>query len=296
MSQNYHLLLPPSRQTADFVQLLQQLQVAHRITETPGGLQLWLADEASLTQVEQLWQQFQADPARFALPSQQAVVPGRGAASLAELRHIPVVAISLVLSLLVALLTHLGDSLAGIAPFTFTPIIQQDGQSYLLSLGDSLAMGQWWRLLSPIFIHFGLLHLVMNLLWTWELGRRIEQHSGSLFLLGLLVISGVLSNLAQYLVSPGALFGGLSGVLYALLGYCWIYQRLCPVAAFRLPSGVVTLMLVWLVLCFSGLVSLLGFGQIANAAHLSGLVLGCLAGAVAGWLARLKSPRGKALD
>lgn len=69
MSQNYHLLLPPSRQTADFVQLLQQLQVAHRITETPGGLQLWLADEASLTQVEQLWQQFQADPTRFALPS-----------------------------------------------------------------------------------------------------------------------------------------------------------------------------------------------------------------------------------
>lgn len=292
MSQPCQLLLPHNQQTADFVRLLQQLQVVHRITEAPAGLQLWLANEASLMQVQQLWQQFQTNPEQFAFAPQQPATSRGVAASLAELRHIPVVAISLVLSLLVALLSSLGDSIAALAPFTFTPIVEQGGQMYLISLADSLAMGQWWRLLSPIFIHFGLLHLVMNLLWTWELGRRIEHHSGSLFLLGLLLVSGVLSNLAQYLVSPGALFGGLSGVLYALLGYCWIYQRLCPVAAFRLPAGVVTLMLVWLVLCFSGLVSLLGFGQIANAAHLSGLVLGCLAGAVAGSLARLKAQKG----
>ncbi len=287
MNQPPHMTLDDTPQTADFVRLLRQLGVAHRVTEGPAGLQLWLTDEHSLQTVQDLWQRFQADPGQFVLPVAAAVAsPNRSPGVLARLWQTPVVTGVLLLSLLVALLSQLGDSLTGLAPFTFTPIVHLQGQDYLLGLSESLSTGQLWRLLSPIFIHFGLLHLVMNLLWVWELGRRIEHHSGSLLLIALMIGTGVGSNLAQYQASPDALFGGLSGVLYALLGYCWIYQRLCPVAAFRLPAGIVTLMLVWLVLCFTGLVSLLGFGQIANAAHLAGLILGCLAGLLAGYLAR----------
>ncbi|MNY74110.1 hypothetical protein D3C86_2130590 [compost metagenome] len=48
------------------------------------------------------------------------------------------------------------------------------------------------------------------------------------------------------------------------------------------------MMLIWLVLCMSGLVSMLGFGAIANAAHVGGLLVGCLTGLLGGALARRK--------
>src|SRR5690606_14010529 len=56
--------------------------------------------------------------------------------------------------------------------------------------------------------------------------------------------------------------------------------------AFRYARGVVVMMLGWLVLCLSGLVTMLGFGAIANAAHVGGLVIGCLCGAIAGGVQR----------
>src|SRR5690606_32653781 len=87
---------------------------------------------------------------------------------------------------------------------------------------------------------------------------------------------------------PTALFGGLSGVLYGLLGYCWLYQLLAPNMHFDLPRGVVVMMLAWLVFCLSGIISVLGFGAIANAAHVGGLVVGCICGVIAGGMQRMR--------
>jgi len=53
-----------------------------------------------------------------------------------------------------------------------------------------------------------------------------------------------------------------------------------------MPRGVLVMMLVWLVLCMSGLVSMLGFGAIANGAHVGGLIIGCITGLLGGLLAR----------
>jgi GlpG protein len=52
---------------------------------------------------------------------------------------------------------------------------------------------------------------------------------------------------------------------------------------------VLAMMLIWLVLCMSGLVSMIGFGEIANAAHVGGLVIGCLTGLLGGVYNRRKS-------
>ena len=82
------------------------------------------------------------------------------------------------------------------------------------------------------------------------------------------------------------IIGGLSGVLYGLLGHCWIYQRLAPNAAYRLPPGVLVMMLAWLLICMTGIFELLQFGAIANAAHVGGLLTGCLTGLLGGMLAR----------
>ena len=74
-----------------------------------------------------------------------------------------------------------------------------------------------------------------------------------------------------------------------MLGHCWLYQWLAPNPIYRLPRGVLVMMLIWLGLCLSGLVSVLGFGEIANGAHVGGLLIGCATGLMGGLLARRKS-------
>ena len=78
----------------------------------------------------------------------------------------------------------------------------------------------------------------------------------------------------------------MSGVLYALLGYLWIRHWLAPQPALALPRGIIVFMLVWLLLCLSGIVDLFMRGSIANAAHVSGLLVGMALGALFGLVAR----------
>jgi GlpG protein len=176
--------------------------------------------------------------------------------------------------------------LATVSWLSFVDFRVQDDYIYFSYLNDTVASGQWWRLLTPMLIHFGILHLAMNTLWFWELGRRIEARQGPWMLLGLTLLFSLAANIAQYLHAGPSLFGGLSGVLYGLLGHCWIFQRLAPTPAYRLPPGVLVMMLAWLLVCMTGIFELLQFGAIANAAHVGGLLAGCLTGLLGGVLAR----------
>lgn len=149
--------------------------------------------------------------------------------------------------------------------------------------------GQYYRLLSPIFLHFGLLHLVFNCLWLGILGARIELLEGSLHLLILVLITGVCSNMAQYYWSGSIYFGGLSGVIYALLGYIWIKNKIAPYNYAPLPSGLMGFMVGWLVLCMTGILEIaVGIG-VANAAHLGGLIVGLLIGLVFALIGKSKT-------
>ncbi|EKE77481.1 rhomboid family intramembrane serine protease GlpG [Gallaecimonas xiamenensis] len=132
-----------------------------------------------------------------------------------------------------------------------------------LSLGDS------YRLVTPILLHFSLLHIGFNLLWWWDLGGKLEKREGSLHLLLVTLVTGFAGNLAQFLAT-GPAFGGLSGVVYGLFGYFWISGLLYPRRGLALPNSLVLFMLAWLVLGFVGI----GL-PIANQAHLWGLVAGC---------------------
>jgi GlpG protein len=135
--------------------------------------------------------------------------------------------------------------------------------------------GEVWRLFTPIFIHFGWLHIVFNMLWLRDLGSMIEgrQSSGQLALLVLIIAVG--SNLAQFFFRDAPSFGGMSGVVYGLLGYIWLRGKLdAGSGLFVHPSTIIT-MLIWLVAGFTGIL-----GPIANLAHLAGLVMGAVWGAV----------------
>ena len=132
-------------------------------------------------------------------------------------------------------------------------------------------------------------YVVPALAQDWGLEKAAFGPVFSANLLGLTLLFSLVSNYAQYYFSGPTLFGGLSGVLYGLLGHCWIYQLLAPNPIYRLPRGVLVMMLVWLLLCLSGLVSMIGFGEIANAAHVGGLLIGCLTGLLGGLYSRRRA-------
>ncbi|AIS13262.1 MULTISPECIES: rhomboid family intramembrane serine protease [Pseudomonas] len=281
------LRLPLNVDLSGFVKLLQRMQVPHRVSEEAGEQVLWVPDAIS-EDVRSLYERFPAGD-----PEQQLDIPEAGAALrrpgfVEQLRRSPATALILLLSLIVAALTLLGENLGTLRWLTFLEFRVVGDYIQFTPLADSLAAGQWWRLVTPMLIHFGFLHIAMNGMWYWELGRRIEQRQGSINLLGLTLLFSLVSNYAQYLFSGPSLFGGLSGVLYGLLGHCWIYQLLSPNPAYRLPRGVLAMMLVWLLICMSGLISVIGFGEIANAAHVGGLLVGCLTGLLGGLYSRRK--------
>lgn len=278
------LRLPLEVDLGAFIALLRRLRVPYRVSEESGEQVLWVPDEPLAEQVRQLYARYPEGDPQAALVVDEPADEGW----LQRWRGKPVTVAVLGLTLIVAALTFVGDNAAAIRWFTFQDFRIDGGYLYFSTLGDSLAAGQWWRLLTPMLLHFGFLHLAMNSMWYWELGRRIEAHQGSLALLGLTLVFGLVSNFAQYLHAGPSLFGGLSGVLYGLLGHCWLYQKLAPNPAYRLPPGVVVLMLVWLVVCMTGVFEWLGIAAIANAAHVGGLVVGCLTGVAGGALARLR--------
>jgi GlpG protein len=164
--------------------------------------------------------------------------------------------------------------------------------SFLYPVPQSFVFGgivgpEKWRLISPIFVHFGLMHFVFNGLWLCLLGARIERLSGSLHLVLVVLLCALVSNMGQYVWSSSVYFGGMSGVIYGLLGYIWIRNLMAPHPLIALPKELILFMIGWLFVCMTGILDiLLGVG-IANAAHASGLMIGMLLGLVFGVVAQI---------
>ena len=140
--------------------------------------------------------------------------------------------------------------------------------------------GEVWRLITPIFVHFGLLHIVFNLMWLRDLGGFTHSRFGWAYLAAFVFVSGALSNYAQLLWN-GPVFGGMSGVNYALFGFLWMRSKHDRFLAWTLPPSVVQGMLIWFVVCAIGLIP-----NVANMAHGAGLVIGTAWGFISGKLSK----------
>ena len=187
----------------------------------------------------------------------------------------PVTITLISICVLVALISQLGRNTDSIS-YLFMTDYQMSGNYMEWRRGlPEIMQGQVWRLITPIFVHFGFFHILFNMLWLKDLGGMLEQYEGAFLLLLQVLIIGVISNLAQYYWS-GPSFGGMSGVVYGLLGYMWIRGKLDPYAKLILNPSVVTMMIVWFFLCLTG-----PMGPVANAAHAGGLVTGMIWGFLA---------------
>ncbi|MFC1498211.1 rhomboid family intramembrane serine protease [Verrucomicrobiota bacterium] len=189
-----------------------------------------------------------------------------------------VAGILIVISVLITMLSDFGDIRSFIDPLR---ISEHTVRSEYVTLPE-IRSGQIWRLITPIFLHFSWLHIIFNMWWLKDLGHVIAKKHGALFLLIMVLVLGISSNLGQLFVKgPG--FGGMSGVVYGLLGYIWIRSKVDPFSGFFISRHVVIMMIAWFFLCLTGKV-----GNIANMAHAVGLGGGMLWGYCAGQLGRKK--------
>jgi GlpG protein len=187
----------------------------------------------------------------------------------------PLTFILIVISVVVAVLSRLGEAPEPIMRLFLTDYAVQ-GQfiSWNPTLPE-IRHGEVWRLVTPIFIHFGPMHLIFNMIWLRDLGSMIEGRQSSWLLAIMVLVIAIGSNLAQFYLggehfhAGGPAFGGMSGVLYGLLGYIWIRGKFDPGSGLYLHSYVVGMMMVWFLLCFTPLIP-----SVANGTHAAGLVMG----------------------
>ena len=151
-----------------------------------------------------------------------------------------------------------------------------------------LINNEWWRLITPTFLHFSMTHLVFNCLWIYILGQRIEKLDGLSVFLFIFILTGILSNAGQFFWTQQYLFGGLSGSVYGLLGYCFIIELDGRHGRYGLPEALYLFMFIWLLVGFTGVLSFFGFGNVANTAHLVGMIAGFIIGLITKYSLNLK--------
>ena len=180
------------------------------------------------------------------------------------------------LCVLAAFFTKVGTAQEATAQWTITEYVVDGGMIRWMPGLPEAKSGHIWRVITPIFLHFGFMHVIFNLYWLHFLGGGLEGRLGSLKFALFILLTAALSNIGQYIVEGSPSFGGMSGVNYALFGYIWIRGGRDPSFGLQLDQSTITILLIWFAICFTGLV-----GNIANTAHTMGLVIG----AAWGWLA-----------
>lgn len=135
--------------------------------------------------------------------------------------------------------------------------------------------GQYWRLVSAMFIHIGLLHLAFNSWALYQLGSLFEWLFGSWRLLATWFVTGIVASIAS-IVFTRSVAAGASGAIFGILGALIVMIRRSP--HWRSPrraGGILEMLVVW-----AGINILIGFSWegIDNAAHLGGLISGALMG------------------
>ncbi|MDG1001716.1 MAG: rhomboid family intramembrane serine protease [Pseudomonadales bacterium] len=276
-----------------FSQYLWQQQIAHRVNEAGNEQELWVTADADVEIVTAAYAKFSSGEMTLKRVENAANVTESGGSRLARLvwsfMKLPVTLFTIVITVLfypIAWGIEFSQFGAWFSAMTFVPFELTRAGLVFGSASEMHARAEYWRLLSPMFIHFSLLHIVFNLLWFWELGRRIESDLGSAELVLIMVATSLCANVMQYVMTGPSLFGGMSGVVFGLLGFTLVWSRMLPARSIAMPDAVYIFMFVFLALGFFGVIDLLQLGSMANGAHLGGLLAGLLLGAAFALLER----------
>ena len=128
-----------------------------------------------------------------------------------------------------------------------------------------LQEGEWWRIISAGFLHFGLLHIAMNMLLLWQLGHLLESALGRGRFALLYFASLVGGSFGALLLSPNALTGGASGAVFGLMGAATValwHRGVNP-----MQTGIGTTLIINLLITFT-------IPGISIGGHLGGVIVG----------------------
>lgn len=261
------MVLRDPRMAQAFIDYMASREIEIQLMpEGEGQFALWLSDAQHQVEVEAELKQFIANPggdkyqaASWDMADSRKAVLHYSSPSLMAM--VRAKAGPFTLSIMTLCLVIFGSSLLGLGNtlFSFLHFPAQESQEW-----------QVWRWVTHALLHFSLLHIVFNLLWWWYLGGDIEKTLGSKKIMQIFLVSAVLSGVGQYWAG-GANFGGLSGVVYACVGYLWLIGVRAPHLKLGIPNALAVFMLVWLVLGF-----VQPYMAIANVALLTGLAAGVL--------------------
>ncbi|AOR62778.1 rhomboid family intramembrane serine protease GlpG [Pectobacterium wasabiae] len=248
-----------------FVDYMRTQQVHLDMRPQGHEAELWLEDETQLSKVQEALEIFLRDPTnpRYLAASWQtgSMDTGIQYQRYSFLQTLKQKAGPLTLSVMVVT----------IAVFILMQISGYESVMVWLAFPAEGQQAQLWRWFSHALLHFSLLHILFNLMWWWYLGGPVEKVLGTGKLLVITLVSALVSGWAQSWFS-GTYFGGLSGVVYALMGYVWLRGEREPDGYLAMPRSLMVFALLWLV---AGYFDILGM-SIANAAHVAGLIVGLL--------------------
>ena len=260
---------------------------------------VWIRDEDQLVLAQSELKQFLDDPqnpryaaaitaARQIIKQKQEAsqaaaknlrkVNLRGAPAITVGRIPPLTMTLLILSIAVSLLTNfmrpprdfqLGQTMVEKLSFVSPRVYEASG-------GDpavSLKRGEIWRAFTPVFLHGSPIHLAMNMFVLVMLGRITERLVGTPRYALMIALLAALPMLLACMMPPeldGSPFTvGISGVIYGLAAYLWVVSSQRPHLGFRIPTTMIGLLLVVIVLGFSGMIS-----NLSSWGHLGGFVVG----------------------
>lgn len=289
--------LETERVAGAFGQFLSAHGIQSRIEpDQERGWAIWVVEEEQVEQAKLLLTEFNQNPALRALTQDRSIKGaaatrdpeanlvnstrlssiGRLVHSIAELGFGPLTVGLILVSVAVFVLTEFGRRTVDNVPALFITHVQRIGFDVVYRPGlVEVRAGQVWRLVTPIFVHFDFLHLFFNLFWLQDLAGMIESRLGTWRLARLVVVIAIVSNFAQF-TWTGPVFGGMSGVVYGLIGYIWLKSKFDPGSGLVLHPWTVAMAGIWFLLCLAGAV------RAANAAHAVGFLIGTLWGYISG--------------
>lgn len=303
---------PAARKLAAY--LVTERIAAHVESDKTGHI-IWVRDEDQIRKAKEILAHFSESPAdpryQAAEKSAESIrrdeerrrreqrsnvveMRGRWGSGAGIRKRCPLVIALILVCVLVAVATNMAqtkeNALVRSLKFADAPmraVEMPDGEVIRLpqnaDLWSGLKKGQIWRVVTPILLHFSIMHLVFNLWCLFDEGGQVEDRRGSLYFLLLVLALAIPSNIAQALVS-GPNFGGMSGVVFGLLGYLWMKVKFDNSAGFVLSKQTVGFAMAFFALCiikdYPPFDSFLGglLPPIANTAHLVGLTMGLAIG------------------
>ena len=162
--------------------------------------------------------------------------------------------------------------------FILQVIFPQVTESF--SLVSSEIASRPWLLLTSIFLHGSIVHLLYNMFALFLFGSLLEKHVGSARFIFIFLFTGIIASIAAAFFYPASL--GASGAIYGIIGALVVLKPFMLVWAFGVPMPMIIAGILWGLIDFAGFSSYLSGlpSGIANAAHLAGIFSGVFLGLI----------------